>query len=94
MINFQVALVNEFSLREEHKKLLSNYYVLHWQVEYLIRKLEDDGTLIHAGGCYIPIYRDSIPADPSAQLMLSFRKQSRDFEYLPNYVLIKVKDRR
>lgn len=91
MLNFNVALVNEFNLRKEHRSALSNYYILHWQVEYLVRKLEDDGTLIHADTIYIPVYRDSLPADPSTQLMLSFRKMNDSTQ--PNYVLIKVKDK-
>lgn len=89
-MNFDVAILNEFDLREEHRNKLKSYYLLHWQFQYLIRKLNDDGTLTHADVTYIPIYKDSwVSMNPTTQVKLSFRSvfsMTGD----RNYVLIKA----
>lgn len=92
MIDFHVALFNEFNLRAVHQERLLSYYVLHWRYDYLIRKLEDDGTLKHGDVTYVPIWLDKMN-NPMAQCKLSFRKvdQFANQENAPNIVLIRAK---
>lgn len=87
MIDFKVALFNEFILREPHRDKLLSYYVLHWRLDYLIRKLNDDGTLTHDGVTFTPIWLDRMTT-PMGQVKLSFRRLGYD---TMNVVLIKAK---
>lgn len=90
MMHPQAAIINEFNLQDEHVRTLKSYYLLHWQFIYLIRKLNDDGTLTHSGVTYIPVWYEGYASfTPQTQVKLSFREQAADSEY--NYVLIRTK---
>jgi hypothetical protein len=90
MVEFQVDLLNSFDLSPQQRSKLKGYYLLHWQFEYLIRKLNEDGTISHAGVRYIPIWKDSyIELNLQKQMKLSFRHYDLDPEGF-NYVLIKA----
>lgn len=88
-MDFNVALLNSFNLPSKHQVRLKSYFVLHWQMEYLLRKLDDKSLLVHDGITYIPVFQFKFHhAYLSRQLRLSFRETANADE--PNYVLIKL----
>jgi hypothetical protein len=90
--SFDVALVNDWKLSDEHIRQLDGYFLRHWQFEYLIRTaVQDDGTVLCEGNYYVPIFVGNMPSNPQAQVMLSFRiVHDPGHDGFQNYVLIKA----
>lgn len=85
-----VAVLNDWNLPPEHILELNGYFLRHWQFDYLLKTAtQEDGLIACENSVYVPIYIAPLPANPQAQVMLSFR-QPKWHTDLPYIVLIKA----
>lgn len=91
-MSFHANLVNDWELSKRDQSSCDSYYLLHWSVMHLFKKLQDaDGVIEHNGTVFIPVFKsESFTLDTKAQVMLSFRVPRDEGYELPNYVLIKA----
>lgn len=88
-IAIHVSIVNDFFLHPQTIKQLKSHYILHWEKDYLIKRLNENGTLIHADVEYIPIRRINLDNPLIQKVRLSFRQPKPELN-IPSYVLIKA----
>ena len=82
---------NYWMIPPKHKKLLSVYYILSWELSYFKRKLQE-GVIERNGISYQVIYYKTNPAEMNKKggaILLSFRSLSNDYKVQP-VVLITI----
>lgn len=95
MPDLHTQVINTFDLPGGYSRDLAAYYILHWELEYLLSKLTEDPSAMieHNGQWYVPILPPAYPVSMKAQMKLSFRLMTaslRATHKIPNYVLIKA----
>lgn len=88
--HLQSICMNEFHFPQQFLPTLSQYFILHWEGEYLMDRLEE-GTLNIGGIDYLIIYQscNAFSARRASHVRLSFRKAKSCFR-LEGYVIVRT----
>lgn len=88
--HLQSICMNEFHFPTQFSHTLSQYFILHWEGEYLMDRLEE-GTLRIGDTDYLIIYQscNAFSARRASQVRLSFRKAKSCFR-LEGYVIVRT----
>lgn len=86
----QSICMNEFHYPTHLLPTLSNYFILHWEGEYLMDRIAE-GSVNIGGIEYLIIYQgcNAFSARRASQVRLSFRKPQAAFR-LPGYVIARI----